>query len=61
MSADSDGGLKFWNVASGQELLELQEPGWRIEQIEFIQEGRRLLLRAARDRILVFNGSPLAL
>ena len=61
VSADSDGGLKFWNVASGQELLELQEPGWRIEQIEFIQEGRRLLLRAARDRILVFNGSPLAL
>ena len=60
-----DGTIKFWHVTTGQELLELQNPGDGVRHLEFTDDGDRLICQLGRqgtdpassDRILIFDGS----
>ena len=60
-TGDDIGTVKLWNVAVGQELLELDHPGTTVRDMHFTSDGRHLILMNSRDEehgnILVFGAS----
>ncbi len=53
-----DSKIRLWDLASGQEILKLSEPGF-VERVQFVSDGRRLI-GAANDRTIhVWDATPL--
>ena len=66
VSASSDGSVKFWHVANGQELLNIPYPGRDAVHLEFTRDGKQLIYQFSTlgeehsNRLVVLDGSTIS-
>ena len=52
---DGDEAVKFWTVATGQELITLERPGENLRQLAFSSDGNQLIARNSQGDVLIWR------